>query len=328
MKKPLAFVGIDVSKLTLDLCELSAEEKPCYSTLKNDPKSIRNYLKTMDAEQTVIAMENTGRYNWFLYDVLADFGFTVYVINPYHLKHSLGLVRGKTDQVDSYRIAWFIERNHRDLKPWEPESKEIKHLKLLLTERRGLIKQKKQVQIAKKERYLIPGKVFQNRFIKRDDRRLREIENHLKEVETELHSLIKSNQELNKQADLVRSVTGVGKVLCWNLLAKTNAFKTLNDPRKLACFAGVSPFDYQSGTSVKRRPGVSGFADKQLKTLLHMAAMVAIQHDQELKQYFDRKVGQGKNKMTVLNAIRNKLIHRICAVVKNQKPYEKRLVLS
>lgn len=64
-------------------------------------------------------------------------------------------------------------------------------------------------------------------------------------------------------------------------------------------------------------------ANKRVKKLLHLAAMVAANYDKELKAYFERKVAEGKNKMAVLNAVRNKLIHRIFACIRNHRKYEK-----
>jgi len=70
---------------------------------------------------------------------------------------------------------------------------------------------------------------------------------------------------------------------------------------------------------------VSKFANKQLKQVLHMAALNSVRYNQEMKAYFDRKVSGGKSKMSVLNAVRNKLLHQIVAVVKRGTPYEIRL---
>ena len=109
---------------------------------------------------------------------------------------------------------------------------------------------------------------------------------------------------------------------------KTNEFKTITDPRKLACYAGVAPFKNTSGISVFGRNRVSNLADKSLKKLLHLGAMSAIRLDNDLAIYFKRKVAQGKNKMSVLNAVRNKIIHIVFALIKNQNLYQNRLVTS
>jgi transposase len=104
-----------------------------------------------------------------------------------------------------------------------------------------------------------------------------------------------------------------------NLIVHTNGFKIMNDARKLACFCGVAPFEYSSGTSVRRKTKVHSMANKKIKSNLHMASMAAVKFDPELKTYFERKEAEGKNKMSVLNAVKNKLLAREVACVNNQK---------
>ncbi len=107
-----------------------------------------------------------------------------------------------------------------------------------------------------------------------------------------------------------------------------NEFKTINNPRKLACYAGVAPFKNTSGTSIFTKSKVSNLADKSLKKLLHLGAMSAIRLNNGLAIYYKRKVKEGKNKMLVLNAARNKIIHLIFALIKNQSFYQNRLLMS
>jgi transposase len=73
---------------------------------------------------------------------------------------------------------------------------------------------------------------------------------------------------------------------------------------------------------------VSSYADKAIKAVLHLAAMSAIRLKNDLREYYLRKVAEGKNKMSALNAVRNKIVHRIFAVIKNQIPYQNHLLLS
>jgi transposase len=112
------------------------------------------------------------------------------------------------------------------------------------------------------------------------------------------------------------------------MIVKTNGYTKINNPRKFACYAGIAPFKQRSGSSLNKRPRVSHLADKSIKKLLHMAAMRAIQLDNVLRNYYIRKIEQGKNKMAVLNAIRNKLVHIIFAMIKNQKLYDFNLHMS
>ena len=106
-----------------------------------------------------------------------------------------------------------------------------------------------------------------------------------------------------------------------NFIAATNEFKLHTNSRTLACYAGVAPFEYSSGKSIKRKPKINPAANKKLKSLLHIAAMGTITKKGAFKKYYDRKVKEGKHKLSVINAIRNKLVKRISAVIQRDTPY-------
>jgi transposase len=154
------------------------------------------------------------------------------------------------------------------------------------------------------------------------------IDVQIKKIEMDIERSIVEDDELRGKAELTRSVPGVGKVVSWMMILKTDGFTSMSDPRKMACYCGVMPFDHESGTSIRYRRRVSVFADKKMKSLLHLAAMSAIRLNNQLRIYYLRKVEEGKNKMSVLNAVRNKIIHRIFAIIKNQTIYKNDLVLS
>jgi transposase len=122
---------------------------------------------------------------------------------------------------------------------------------------------------------------------------------------------------------MITSVPGVGLVTATEVIVSTNEFKDIREAKKYACYSGIAPFGYSSGTSIKGKAKVSKMANKHVKKLLQLAAMAAANHDKELKTYFERKVAEGKNKMAVMNAVRNKLIHRIFACIRNNRKYEK-----
>jgi transposase len=151
------------------------------------------------------------------------------------------------------------------------------------------------------------------------------LEKSLEQVEEKMSEFIEQDQELKKKYDLVTSIKGVGQVLAISLLVFTHGFTKMEDGRKLACYCGVAPFEYRSGTSVFGKTGVSKFANKELKRILYLVSMNSIQYNGELKAYFKRKVEEGKPKMSVLNAVQNKLLHQIVAVVKRGTPYVEKL---
>ena len=138
-------IGIDISSKTLDIC--IKEESINYISIKNNLQDIKRFLKRYSKENVIIAMENTGRYNWNLFEVLEKFNFKVYVISALHIKKSIGLVRGKNDKIDAFRICNFIEKNYQEIREWKPSSCSIKKIKILLTERASRIKIKKQLMV-------------------------------------------------------------------------------------------------------------------------------------------------------------------------------------
>lgn len=326
MKKII--IGIDISSKTLDFCVKVGQEVK-HQVIKNEISSIQKFFKKYSRqENVVVAMENTGRYNWNLYEVLSGFTFKVYVIAPLHLKKSLGLARGKNDQVDALRICSFIEKNQEETTLWKPAPVVIRKLKVLLTERTLRIKMRRQMVRQQQDYKLMRSLSLDKNLLKLNKKMVDRIDAQIKELEVEIEENIQHDDQLKVQAALIRSVPGVGKVVCWMMLAKTVGFSTINDPRKMACYCGVVPFDFQSGTSIWHKPRVSVFADKTMKSVLHLAAMTAIRLNNDLSVYYKRKVGEGKNKMSVLNAVRNKIIHRIFAVIKNQNMYKTDLILS
>ena len=324
------FIGLDISSKTLDIC-VKKDEQLSFFTIENNIKDCNKFFKKYSIiKDTVIyvAMENTGRYNFNLYETLKNFSFLTYVINPIHIKRSLGLVRGKNDRVDAERITLFIEKNHMDLRQWKPNTEAIKQLKVLQTERKyrvkiksGLIKQQYDYKVMKAMK-------IDKELLKLNESLIKYIDAQISKIEAKIQSIINNDEELKEQANRIQTIPGVGKVLTWMMLSKTEGFTKIDNPRKMACFAGVVPFDYQSGTSLKYKPKISIFADKELKKVLHLAAMSAIRLDNELRVYYLRKIEEGKNKMSILNAIRNKIIHRIFALIKNQTFYKNDLVVS
>jgi len=321
------FIGIDVSATTLDICIKVNDSLSCV-VIKNQVKEIKKFLQMYQGEQVRIAMENTGRYNWAFYEALAGFEFTTFVISPLHLKKSMGLVRGKNDKIDAERIVHFLIKNYSELRPWICPDASIQKLKVWITERNHRIKSKKQLSVMSKDYSKMKSLDMDKALIRMNKKLIAELDAQIVAIEKEIELLLKADTKLQEQVKLIRSVPGVGKVLSWEMIAKTNGFTSINTAREMACYSGVAPFEFQSGTSIYRRPKVSHLADKTLKSLLHLGAMSAIRLNNDLGEYYRRKVAEGKNKMCVINAVRNKIIHRVYAVIKNQNMYQNNLVLS
>ena len=137
-----------------------------------------------------------------------------------------------------------------------------------------------------------------------------------------MHQIIQEDAELKELYRLTTSVVGVGKVTAIQLLVATDGFTKFDTAKQLASSCGVVPFENSSG-KFKGRARVSKMANKTLKTALHMCALSAMKVEGEMREYYLRKVAEGKNKMSVINALRNKIIQRVFACVKNKTLYDR-----
>lgn len=319
------FIGIDISSATLDICVNIGDQKVSHQ-IKNAVKAVRKFFLDYNSTDVIIAMENTGRYNWTLYEVLADMACQVYVISPLHMKKSMGLIRDKNDKIDAVRICRFIEKNYKELKVWKCPSKSIQSLKVLLTERTQRIKMRGQLKAHKADYAKMKKLGLDKNLLTLNEQMVASLNKQIQLIEKKIQGLIEDDEALKHQFKLIVSIPGVGKILGWTILAKTHGFTLIDTARKMACYSGIAPFSHQSGTSIRGKHRVSSFADKSLKTLFHLSAMSAIRLNNDMGAYYRRRIENGKNKMSVLNAVRNKIIHRIYAVIKNQTPYS--LVLS
>jgi transposase len=220
-----------------------------------------------------------------------------------------------------------IDNQHK-LSPSVIQTKQLRKLKLLVGQRKRLIKIRTIMKVPAKELKTLKDNFLSKSIETSSYKMVKQINNEIKVLERQIQETIKSCPDTKYKFGLITSVPGVGKVVAWELLIKTNLFHSICDPRKLACYAGVVPFGFQSGTSINKKPRVSVYADRALKKLLHLSALRVIQLEGEMRNYYLRKVDEGKNKMSVINAIRNKIVARVCATINNDRPYQKSLVLS
>ncbi len=324
------FVGIDVSKETLDLCLIHQNQKVFSSKVENSSNGLKGFWKLLlkschklDLTKVVFCMEHTGIYNNFILDFLFKKKVAICLENPVQIKLSIGLQRGKSDTVDAERIARYASKENENLRLWQPPRQVIINLKNLSALRSRLVECKKKLSVPVtelKEFDKDAGKIIGDH----SKKLIRTLNDEIKRVEKSIIEIIKSDETLNRLFKIITSVIGVGPVIATEVLTTTNEFKSIQDPKKFACYAGVAPFEHSSGTSVRGKSRVSHKANKGLKTLIHLGSTSALSASPELKEYYERKVNAGKNKMSVINAIRNKIIHRIFACVKQNRLYQKK----
>jgi transposase len=334
MKKVIYFFGVDVSKETLDLAILKDGHLVLERQFCNKKMTILNFLnelkKTLDLtfDQVLVCMEHTGIYNYPMLEILHKLNIKVCLEPALQIMKSQGMVRGKSDKIDARRIAQYAYRNCKELRIWRPQRSSIQKLKALLILRNRLIKAKLQLGTPLKESLGFLDKKIIHSLKSATTQTLKSLDRDLKRVQMQIDQVVNNDEIIQRQVGIATSVTGIGRVTALYMIVTTNEFRRITNPKCFACYTGVAPFEHSSGSSIRGRTRVSKFANMQMKKLLHLGAMSAIQWSPELRTYYLRKISEGKNKMSVINAVRNKLITRVFACINQNRYYEKKLKLA
>ena len=327
------FMGVDVSKDTLDIIIRDTKGMSLIETIANEKKEISQLFKSLfkkgiNKNELLICLEQTGIYSLLLLSIASDLGCAVWVEDAVQIKQVLKVNRSKNDKLDAKQIAEYAFRFQDRAKLWEAERTQVKVLRKLISHRRRLINIKKILIQPVNEAKRFESKEVVQLQEKLNKPVLKQVEKSIKEVEEKIKDTINSDAHLKHLFALVTSVDGIGEVVASHMIVYTNEFKRFTDAKKFACHAGVVPFERRSGTSIRGKSAVSHRANKTLKCVIHMAAVSVITRKGELQDYYLRKVAEGKNKMSVINAIRNKLVLRVFACVRDKRPYQKILPVT
>ncbi len=328
MKKRV-IIGTDVSKLTLDHAIKTSE---AHLKTANNPNGYREWLKWAlgygNKEDLWVVMEHTGYYSYQFELFLHQQEILYTKVSALEIKRSVGLVRGKSDKVDAFTISRYGWMRRDELQVQKVPPALITELKDLITLRDKLVRERSGYKARLKEQHATRKYAklhIQNRI---PLRRIKQLTEDIKEVEAAIKSIINQSEAVQENYNLLTSIKGVGFITAAYMIAYTDNFQKFASSRQFSCYAGVVPFEHSSGTSIRGKSRVSHYANKKAKRLLNLAASVAIQHNKELKQYYQRRVAEGKSKMSTLNIIRNNLVDRMFAVVQRKTPYQQNLTIA
>lgn len=323
------YLGVDVSKKTLDITLLQGTKKIDYRQIENTTQAINLYLKVLKQEfscnlkECLLCMEHTGIYNNLLLQAGYKKDLPIWLESAMQIKQPTGVSRIKNDKVDSEKIAIYAYRFKDKARLWSPSSSTVNLLNQLSKQREKLLKVKHQLTVGHGENRLFMDKSLSKMMAEIVKKPIEEIMKTIKLIDSKIKAAIQSDEQTQSMVDIITSVPGVGIVTAVKIVVTTNEFKNINDPRKYACYGGIAPFERSSGTSIRGKTQVSKKANLSVKTILSMCASSSIVHNYEMKQFYERKIAEGKNKRSVLNAVRNKIIHRVFACVNQNRPYEK-----
>lgn len=323
------FIGIDVSKEKLDYCLLANNKVLEQGEIENSSSKINQLVrdfrtKKIPLKTTLWCLENTGVYSNLVLKALYKKNLNVWLENPMQIKMSQGMTRSKSDKIDAERIAKYAMIHEKNARLYVPKREIINRLQKLQGTRNILMKSKKAISTCTTEGKRFLDKYTAKLLINSSVNSVKALSKDIADIEIQLKRLIASDEALKKLCKIVMSVDGVGLYTAIALIVTTNEFKDITCPVKYNCYAGLAPFNQQSGKSLKTKARVSHKANKKVKTLLHMAAISSLRIKQsEFKKYYDRKIESGKTSMTVINAIRAKIVARVFGCVRDNRMYQK-----
>ena len=322
MKRWNVILGVDVSKLPLDV---SSAFRGIHLQINNNRQGFAVFMKWcknhgLDLQGTLVVMEHTGGYEHQFCQFCESIHVDYLRVSGLEIKNSMGIVRGKTDKDDSYRISKYGEQRMDELVPSPRLNQYILDIKQLLSFRKRLVRENASLKASVKERKHMYQSKKEDTITIISAGKIKANKNHLLHIERELTRLVMADKAILMNYRILTSIKGIGPVNAWMAIAYTENFTSFTDGRKYAVYAGVVPFKTRSGTSIKKKDRVSNIANKELKQELNQAAKTAMQHDPEIKAYATRKL-EKKPYPLVLNNVKFKLILRMFSLVKRKEKY-------
>lgn len=288
MQKKEIFIGVDVSKLTLDVSVRGTKNHIRIANSSEGFKQLMAWLKSLNIAlcDCWFVMEYTGGYEYRLVQFCQSKQITFSRVPGLEIKKSLGMQRGKNDKIDSKRIAEYGYEKREKLKESKVSNAAIARLKQLLTQRRAFVKDKKAHEHRMKELLAMEDFKANDPLIKHYKQAVDFALKMINKSEAEIRKIISKDESMTRNFNLITSIPGIGEVNGWMTIAYTENFECFPDGRTYGAYMGVVPYEHTSGTSIKGKSRVSQMANKPLKGDLSMAAKASVQHDPEMRTYY------------------------------------------
>jgi transposase len=309
------WVGIDVSKDSLDACQLGPGARPRHRAFPNTPAGFRRLARWADPGAR-FCLESTGSYGQGVADHLAAAGRHVAVVNPARVKYA-ALMRGqgnKTDRADARLIAEYAAREQPAA--YHPHRPEVRQLQALTRRRDDL----RAAAAREKARLAAPGLSPAERASVR--RTARFLAREADRVQAEADALIAGCPDLRADRDLLTSIAGVGSQTASTVLAELPERADGRSAQAAAAYAGLAPREYRSGASVRKRTRLSKAGNARLRKALYLPTLTAIRFNPVLRGFFERLVAAGKPRMQAVGACMRKLLMICYGVLRSRAPFD------
>lgn len=304
-KKTDVYIGIDVSKATLDIaiwdCEISWQ-------VKNENEGWQELVKRLlILNPKLIVIEASGGLEQPIVAELHLVKLPIAVVNPTRIRNfarASGQL-AKTDKLDARIIAQFGQAVRPKVRALRSADEE--HLNALVTRRRQII----QMITAEKNRRTIAHNSMGGRI----HQHIAWLETELKALDDEIAQNIEQSPEWKEKEAILRSVPGIGPVTTATLLAELPELGTRNR-QQIAALVGVAPLNKDSGKVRRKRRVFGGRA--HVRSALYMATLVATKANPVIRRFYERLLAQGKEKKVALTACIRKLLVIINSMVRHR----------
>lgn len=333
-------IGIDFSKSTFDatVLDMTAVEagtsKVCDGVhCKFDNKVqgfkeclewIRKVTKQEPSDDWLFCGEDTGHYSLKMAKFLYSKGLFMWLEMSLRIKRSIGIVRGKSDKADSYRIADYAWRHQDKAIRYEPTGKTVAKLRTIFLLRLKLVETRKAMEVRMKDLNDMECALECVDFAKSETGPIIEkIKDAIDDCDAKMEEIIDSDEEVKATHANITSIKGISLINSVAFIVYTNNFKGFDgNPRKIATYWGVAVFSEISGTSVHKPAQTCPMASRTLKALITEAAWVSIRWEPRIRDYYQGLIKRGKHPGVALNNVKNKLIHIVTALATSGKRYE------
>jgi len=253
MKKWYFILGVDVSKLTLDIycAVLNAHIKIANSA--EGFKVFKKWVKELgiDLKKSIMVMEYTGGYEYKLMQFCESLSIDYTRIPGLAIKRSLGITRGKNDKVDAKRIATYADEKMKTIIPDKPLNKRILQLKELLSFRKRLVRINAGLKASLKERISMYEVTQKDTIRKIIEGSIEKNKEDIEKLDLAMMELIATDDSMLLNYKIITSLKGIGPINGLMTIAYTENFTSFSKPGTYAVYVGVIPFDHTSGTSLK-----------------------------------------------------------------------------
>lgn len=312
-------VGIDVSKKELSITMI-IDDKSYYCSVANSKDGFKNFslwLNSHKVDKVTACMEATGIYGIAIADYLFKQNHLVSIVNPACINAfaKSKLSRHKNDRVDSKIIAEYAGKY--ELKSYIPSDPTILELRNIYDCIENLKDQYRKLQ-----NYLECREHLASEVVKTYEKLCASLLKEIEKLEQKIDEILDNNVELKEKVGNIQTIPGIGKKTAVAVISSVSDMKVFKNGREFAAFAGLTPREYQSGTSVKKRSRISKIGSSRLRKALYFPAMSAMQHNPLMKNFAAKLKLSGKCGKVILVAIMRKLAHIIFGLIKHNTIFD------